>query len=89
MRASTPRAAIAAAPAAAAAAAAGGGAVSTGLLASRKLGRPRAVAGIKSDVKTISTRIVRRRIEDAQAKERAAAAQRAAAEHELAELEKL
>ena len=47
------------------------------------------MAGIKSDVKTISTRIVRRRIEDAQAKERAAAAQRAAAEHELAELEKL
>ena len=53
------------------------------------------MAGIKSDVKTISTRIVRRRIEDAQLKERAAArmrdaaaAQRAAAEHELAELEK-
>ena len=69
------------------------------LLASRKRALEAAeatVAGIKSDVKTISTRIVRRRIEDAQLKERAAArmrdaaaAQRAAAEHELAELENL
>ena len=90
----TPRAAPAAAPPAApapAAAPAAAPASDEELLASRKRALEAAevtVAGIKSDVKTISTRIVRRRIEDAQAKERAAAAQRAAAEHELAELEK-
>jgi len=88
-RATPPAAAAAPAPAAAPAAAP---ASDEELLASRKRALEAAeatVAGIKSDVKTISTRIVRRRIEDAQAKERAAAAQRAAAEHELAELEKL
>ena len=89
----TPRAAPAAAAATAAPAAAAAAAAPASdeeLLASRKRALEAAeatVAGIKSDVKTISTRIVRRRIEDAQAKERAAAAQRAAAEHELAELE--
>ena len=78
-------------PRAAPAAAAPAPASDEELLASRKRDLDAAeatVAGIKSDVKTISTRIVRRRIEAAQATERAAAAQRAAAEHELAELEK-
>ena len=86
-RATPPAAAAAPAPAAAPAAAP---ASDEELLASRKRALEAAeatVAGIKSDVKTISTRIVRRRIEDAQ--QRSARRRRPAAEHELAELREM